>query len=178
MDKILSTAAIIVAIVAIMISCVAVGLNREEGPKGDTGLTGPTGPKGATGAIGATGEPGINGLDAPINQPPTIKLVNMGGNYAGIVPIICNYCKYTYTITVAVDDPEDETMRTTFYYCEGTSSGPWHEVAVFFGKDGQYTATHTFQYSSPQGIKKIYWLVEAWDGSDITTEIFPQEISP
>jgi len=177
MSKILETAAIIVAIVAIMISCVAVGLNREPGPKGSIGQIGPIGPTGATGATGPQGLPGKDGINAPVNKLPIIKLNNMGGNYVAILPRICNYCKYEYTISVVIDDPEDETMKVTFNYANSIS-GPWNEVSVFYGKDGTYSATTEFQYETPQGVKKIYWLVEAWDGSDISTEIFPQEISP
>lgn len=177
MSKILSTAAIIVAIVAIMISCVAVGLNREPGPKGSIGQTGPIGLTGATGPTGPQGPPGKDGMNAPINELPTIKLSNMGGNYVAVLPRICNYCKYTYTLTVAIDDPEDETMKVTFSYADSVL-GPWKEVSVFYGKDGTYTATTEFQYETPQGIKKIFWLVEAWDGADIAIATFPQEISP
>jgi hypothetical protein len=49
---------------------------------------------------------------------------------------------------------------------------------MFSGKRGKYSASHEFQYTVPQGIKKIYWLVEVWDGSDIATGTFPQTISP
>jgi len=174
MNNNLGTIAIIIAIVALIFSGVAVALNREAGPQGEKGPVGLTGPQGIKGDTGAQGSPGNS---APSNLIPTIKLVYMDGDYTGIFPIVCNYCKYTYGITIQVDDPEDETMKETFYYSD-KSTGPWNEVSVFYGKDGTYSATQEFKYDFPQGTKKIYWLVEAWDGSDIVTEIFPQTISP
>ena len=177
MNNNLGTIAIILAIVALLLSGVAVAFNREAGPEGEKGAVGLTGSQGPKGDTGAQGPPGQNGNSASVNLLPTIKLVYMDGNYIGIMPRIYNYCKYTYGITVQVDDPEDETIRVAFYYSDG-SAGPWNAVSVFYGKDGKYSASQDFQYTAPQGIKKIFWLVEAWDGSDIATEVFPQTISP
>jgi hypothetical protein len=163
----------IIAVISIILSGVAVGLNRVPGPQGKQGIAGIQGPQGIQGTTGLQGPKG----DTPINIAPSINLVSMDGKYVGIIPRILNYCKYTYSITVSIDDPEDDTMRITFYYGD-SQTGPWNEVSVFSGIDGRYTTTQEFKYSLPQGTKKIFWLVEAMDGSDIGTKIYPQTIVP
>lgn len=162
---------VIIAVVAIILAGIAVDLNRVPGPEGKQGI------QGIRGNMGIQGIKGENGCDAPINGPPTINLLDTSGTYVGIIPLYINYCKYTYGIQVFVNDPENETMRVTFYYGD-KSNGPWNEVAIFYGGDGIYSASKVFIYSSYQGKKTIYWLVEALDGSDIATQIYPYMISP
>lgn len=168
MNNKLGILGVIIAIIALILAGVAVDLNRIPGPEGKQGIQG---------NVGSQGIKGENGIDALINELPTINLLDTSGTYVGIIPLYINYCKYTYGIHVFVNDPENETMKVTFYYGD-YSGGPWNEVAVFYGGDGIYSASKVFIYSSYQGKKTIYWLVEAWDGSDISIEKFPYTIIP
>lgn len=174
MSKIISYIAIIVSVLSLMVAGLAVGLNREPGPEGKQGLIGP---QGTQGIKGDTGSQGPTGANAPVNNLPTINLLNTNGNYIGIIPRILNYCKYVYGITVSVKDLDKDTLKISFYYSDSTT-GPWNDVSVFYGTNGSYYTSQEFTYTIPQGSKRIYWLVEAWDGSDITTSIYPYTITP
>ena len=176
MEKLTQIGVVAIAVLLLMAGVITYGATTgmwkgDKGAKGDTGATGPTG------LIGPIGPTGLKGNDAPINVAPTTTLSTMDGEFIWIFPSYLHYCQYTYGISVVVDDPEDQTMRVTFY-CTENLSKPWNEVSVFFGKDGTYSTSESFTYSITQGNKKLYWLVEAWDGSDIKTETFSYTISP
>jgi hypothetical protein len=198
MKNILGTAALVVAVVAIILAGTAVYLNREVGPTGPqgnqgipgaqgipgiNGTQGPKGNNGSQGPRGPSGSQGPKGDSAPINEPPKISLISVNNTY--YVPPCHNYHKHTYNITVFVDDPENDNMQVTFYYSYNTG-GPWNDVSTFFGHDGNYSATTDLMYTVPAPAtdiitcchKPIYWLVEAWDGSDITTATYNCTITP
>jgi len=177
MEEKIGIISVVIAVIAIILAGVAVGLNREPGPKGEDGYTPIKGVDYFNGKDGINGTDGRDGTDVPINQPPSISLVYLTGDYAGIIPVIFNYCKYTYGITFKIDDPEDETTRATVYFSEN-STGIWIEIGSFFGIDGKFSILKNFKYCVPQGKKTIYWLIEAWDGSDVATKVYSYTISP
>ena len=169
-----------ILIMVALIICGAVGygmaIGMFKGEKGES-IKGDKGNPGYTPIKGIDYFDGKDGKDAPINEPPNISLVYMTGEYTGILPVFWNHCKYTYGITFKIDDPEDETVRATVYFSEN-STGIWNEIGSFFGVDGKHRMLQEFKYCVPQGKKTIYWLIEAWDGSDLATEVFSYTISP
>ena len=171
MKGILSILAVILAAVALVVAGTTFVVTDKEGPKGEQGLPGECGESGPEGPIGPQGPPG---LDAPINNKPSIRLITQSGSYVGYFPKVINKHKFTYDIHVYVDDLDDDTIRVTFYYSEdSTTTKSWTLKDVFFGKSGEYKATAVFEMDTFAPAKKtLYWLVEAWDGSAITTETF------
>lgn len=125
------------------------GLRGNEGPSGPMGLPGLPGPKGDTGSRGPTGR------DAPVNQIPIVTLNNLSYCYNAKPP-------YAYKINITVDDPENDNMHIKFYWSLCNNS-KWTLKDEFIGKDGIYISTITFQNQ----YEIVYFLVEAWDGSDI-----------
>lgn len=179
MEKSTQIGVICIAILLIIAGAIAgaISIGEFKGKDGKEGVKGIQGIKGDTGIQGPKGDKGDRGVNASINKLPEISLATMTGDYVGIIPTYWNYCKYTYGISVLIDEPEDEIMKITFYYSD-TSAGPWNEVSVFSGKDGKYSTTTSFTYSSYQGKKTIHWLVEAWDGSDISIGEYSYAITP
>jgi hypothetical protein len=133
------------------------GKQGLQGPPGKDGKNGANGKNGVNGATGPQGPPGKNGKDAPVNIPPTITLINLTGKHN---------C-YTYTITIDITDPDDTNIQTTFYYSLDNQS--WIQCGAQFG-----TGEHTIKETINQ--KTIYWIVQAWDGSDLTTQTYTYTI--
>ena len=139
------------------------GLQGIQGPKGNTGATGPQGPKGDTGDKGATGSTGPSGRNAPINKPPQIEIMNLSGY---TLSTKC-HTEYTYNITVQIHDSDDTTIHTTISYREDNTS-LWTQKQEYIGH-GVCSTTYSFSDYSPEN-HIVYWLVESWDGTDITSE--------
>jgi len=133
------------------------GIQGLQGRPGDPGIKGETGSKGRQGETGPQGPAGVDGedgQDAPINVPPTITLINVTGYH--------KYYGYKHNLSVLVEDVDDSDLKITFYYA--FFNGSWIQHSIVYGGDGNYTVS---QYS---GHKTMYWLVEVWDGSDISFE--------
>ena len=154
------------------------GLPGQQGLRGLPGINGSQGPRGATGSsgigsVGATGPQGLQGLpgkDAPVNNPPNITLINLSGH--------CKHsCKYEYTfnITVFINDIDNDTVHTTISYKESNASGPWTLLSESILL-GNCSSSITFTYGSSHSPKTLYWLVESWDGSDISIQTYQYTI--
>jgi hypothetical protein len=129
-----------------------------QGVKGDKGSKGDPGPRGATGETGSQGPPG---KDAPVNHPPEIDLSNMS---------VVHHCHhYTYSIIVNVTDLDDDTLHINFYYRNDTN-GSWILTYEIAGDGGVYNTSK--DVCDPDS---FYWMVEAWDGSDLSMRIYSQE---
>lgn len=133
------------------------GIPGPQGPRGYTGPTGPQGPKGDTGATGAQGPRGASGKDAPTNHPPIITLINNTG---------WHNC-YTYSLTINITDQDNDNLKITIYY--SLDNITWQHHTNRFN-----TGEHNVEKRLSQNT--IYWMIEAWDGTDITTQTYTYTI--
>jgi hypothetical protein len=142
------------------------GLKGDKGDKGDTGATGATGPKGDN---GQQGPPGQNGKDAPINQPPTIELKYLSGTHKK-----CD--GYTFNITIHITDADDSSVHTTISYAESCDPhlgySTWIKVSEFVGNNVNGIGSVSLKSAT-----SVFWLVESWDGSDITDQVYEYTIN-
>jgi hypothetical protein len=78
-----------------------------------------------------------------------------------------------FNITIFISDPDDTMMHTTISYMEPSDHGygVWTSVSEFVGL-GECFGTVSFSYHSSQGDKTLLWLVESWDGSDLSSQVF------
>jgi hypothetical protein len=168
----------------------ATGATGSTGPKGDKGDIGPpgingtsgngtgigpkgdNGDKGDKGDTGIRGPPGNNGLpgeDAPVNSPPVIELIGLSGYHKK-----CD--GYLFNITVHVSDADDISVHTTISYAEACDPhlgySTWVKVSEFVGNN-----VDGFGCVSLKCSKTVYWLVESWDGSDITNQAYQYTIN-
>lgn len=137
------------------------GIPGIQGPRGYTGPTGQQGLKGDTGQTGTTGAQGprgASGRDAPVNHPPIITLVNNTG---------WHNC-YTYSLTINITDQDNDDLKIIFHYSLDNTT--WHQHTTRFN-----TGEHNVEKRLSQNT--IYWLVEAWDGTDITTQTYTYTIT-
>lgn len=175
MNKALQYGAVIMSILALIIAGVALEMNRTPGPIGPQGNIGPIGP---TGNQGIQGEPGKNGTDAPINKPPIVRVITQTGDFIRIFPTILNNCKYTFGVTVTVEDNDDSSMMIMFYH-KLTKNGPYTQGDIFFGGNGEYSSTIVYPYENlVPGTLTNYWLIVAWDGADISSAECKYTLSP
>lgn len=175
MSKILVGIAIIIAIIALLLSGWAaltpgiqglkgdkgntgldgtIGLTGPQGPQGEQGIQGLIGPMGPKGANGATGPKGDDGQDCIPNQLPVVTLMDLNYSEDG--------WKHIFIINITVNDPEDDNMHINFYY-RLNESNEWKLMDGYIGIDGNYSSEKMFCWNP----ETIYWLVETWDGSDI-----------
>jgi hypothetical protein len=148
----------------------ATGSSGSTGSRGSTGATGEKGDKGDNGDVGPQGEQGPPGQDAPVNNPSEIELLNLSGYYR--YKTKCTY-NYVFNITASISDIDDTMMHTTISYMEPSSHGygVWTSVSESVGS-GECFGTVSFSYHSSQGSKTLLWLVEVWDGADLSSQVF------
>jgi hypothetical protein len=180
MENKLGVLAVVIAIIALILGGAAVALNKEPGPKGAIGavgpqgiqgLTGPTGPQGNTGAMGPMGPAGPQGpagADAPANRYPVVTSLALNGTHTN------NDWKFWLRFTVS--DSDHDNMDTNVYY-RTNNSASWTLLKNFKGNGSAYNVTKCF-HDHVNINHTIYWLVQVWDGSDITYKRYTYTITP
>jgi len=124
------------------------GRNGTKGDKGEPGVAGKNGSR------GDTGSPGRSGINAPLNKPPGISVLNMSQS-----SVRCHK-KVNYSIVVTVIDPDDVNNVVSFFYDTGEGYIPVKEV---IGSDGEYEA-HVLMDPTTN----MSWIIKVWDGQDIS----------
>jgi len=175
--------AVIVAIVAILIAGYSIAIEHEGpgGPEGPSGMIGEIGPQGP---VGEQGPPGINGTDGTDgsrgprgytgpkgdpgedcvpNEPPTIDLNSIGGS-------VISYHSRVFWFNISLNDTDDTNLSIDVYHRFYTGASPWNGPTHYSCKPGDdLYVTKGFTGTTH---KHIYWLVEVWDGSDLSIEEF------
>ena len=174
MEKITQIGIVCIAVMLLIAGAIAGGVatgvfKGEQGDKGDKGDKGDS-------IVGPQGPPGPAPTPLPPNNEPIIELITQSGSYVTIFPSIINSCKYTYNIVVGVEDVDEDDLKVQFYWADSVG-GPWTLHETYFNGNGEYGTSIIFKYTSaPTLSKTLFWLVEAWDGQDITTEIYSYTI--
>jgi hypothetical protein len=167
MENKVAVIAVLFAIIALILGGVAVAMNRTPGPigkngtNGTNGITGPIGPqgiKGDKGATGATGPQGPAGTSAPVNTNPSIKLNSIGGKHI--------LHDYNFWLNVSFKDIDNDNMHMNIYYRTNLSNS-WTMFKEYIGIGSTHNVTKCI-HDHVDANHTIYWLTEAWDGSDIT----------
>ena len=127
-------------------------ITGEPGPQGEVGPQGPPGP---------TGDDGIDGIDCTANTKPTIEILFM----EGLLEDTSYPYKYKFYINTGVTDMDNDSMHIKFYYRTSETSD-WTLLSEKIGTSGEYKEMKT--YTTWYHPMTLYWLVEAWDGQDIT----------
>jgi len=193
MSKILSIGAIILAVIALILSGYSaitpgptgdtglqgpIGLTGEQGPAGEDGIDGingtdgeqgplgPTGPSGPRGATGPTGPQGPAGLDLLNSAEPilTINEVN-----ATLDHIHHHIYKYHYFINFTVEDVDDTELSIRVYHkFDDGGDDKWIFNNIYVGDDQTIIATYDWTGFC---CHTTDWLIEVTDGENIVTAL-------
>jgi hypothetical protein len=179
MENKLGVLAVFLAVIALILGGAAVGL-REKGPAGSNGAIGATGPMGPQGPIGNTGATGSTGMtgpigpqgpagaNAPVNIYPVVASKALGGVHAAQ--------DYKFWLKFAISDANGDNMDTNVYFkCNNTAQ--WTLLKNFKGNGSTYNVTKTI-HDHANTNHTIYWLVQVWDGSDITYKQYTYTLKP
>ena len=185
-SKVIIWGAFIVLIMALAFNLWAGNFNGKTGAQGPPGdmMTGPKGDKGDPGHTpvlgvdyfvhnginGVNGRDGIGrtgpaGKDAPVNNPPSIELVNLTGYYS--TGPFCSY-DVTFCITVFVSDLDFDALHTTISYID---EGLFIPIRDYIAQ-GELVAEVTLTFHGMVQPQTIEWIIEAWDGADLNNSVY------
>jgi len=166
MDNKLILVTLFIAVIALILGGASFAL-REKGPIGATGAIGPIGPQGIKGDKGVTGDKGTigpqgpqgpPGTPAPVNTYPSIHMNVLGGKH------VAN--DYYFWLNATIKDVELDNMHMKFYY-KTSLSNSWSLLKEYIGIGSTFNITKSI-HDTANSNHTLYWLVEAWDGSDIS----------
>jgi len=161
MGMVLSAAAVVIAILALVLSLAVPGPSGVQGgvgpagPRGDTGLTGPTGPAGPSGPqgpIGPTGPSGPGSIVATTTlrvTPGSIQILTTCTNFAGA------------EVTITVPGPGTIVVYSTFEFSlshvTGTTDLLWVSISTDPADCTLVDHTTSLRFNAAEPTQTYFW---------------------